>query len=124
MTFPARISALAATAALAFAAACGGSDSGTGPTNTNTLLDVTNNSSVSVWLVYVRNCGSQSWGNDLLGADIISPGLGQSFVVTPGCHDVKLMTNPDVNGELVWMNVNFPAGQVVERVVTSWNPVQ
>jgi hypothetical protein len=122
MSFRSRLTGLAASLALALAA-CGGDDGGAGPSNSDTRLDVTNNSNVSVWLVFVRSCGSESWGNDLLGADIISPGLGQSFAVTPGCHDVKLMTNPDVNGQVIWTSVNIPAGQIVERIVTAWSPV-
>ncbi len=122
MTYRSRFSALAATLALAFAAACGGDDGGTGPSGNETRLDITNNSNVSVFLVFVRDCGTQNWGNDLLGADVIPAGLGQSFIVTPGCHDVRLETSPFNAGEIVWSNVNFPAGQVTARTVTTWNP--
>jgi len=123
MSFRSRMTGLAASLALALAA-CGGDDSGAGPSNSDTRLGITNDSNMSVWLVFVRSCGSRSWGNDLLGADVISPGLGQSFVVTPGCHDVKLMTNPEMNAQVIWTNVNFPSGQIVEKVVTAWNPVE
>jgi len=110
--------------ALVLAAACGGDDGGTGPSNTETRLDITNNSNVSVFLVFVRNCGSQSWGDDLLGASVIRAGLGQSFIVTPGCHDVRLETSPSHAGEMQWLNVTFPVGQVTARTVTNWNPAQ
>lgn len=120
MTFRSRFIAAAAAFALVFAA-CGDDSGGTGPSTGDTRLDLTNNSNTSVWLVFIRDCGAASWGNDRLGADIIPPGLGQSFVVTPGCHDVKLETNPDVAGQVVWMNVNFPAGQITARTVTTWS---
>lgn len=82
------------------------------------------NSNVSVFLVFVRDCGAQFWGNDLLGADIIPAGLGQSFIVTPGCLDVRLETSPSNAGQVQWLGVNFPAGQVTARTVTTWSPAQ
>lgn len=110
--------------ALLLAAACGKDEGGTGPSNNDTRLDITNNSNVSVFLVFVRDCGTQSWGNDMLGADVIPAGLGQSFIVTPGCHDVRLETSPSNAGEIQWLNVTFPAGQITARTVTTWNPAQ
>ena len=111
---------------VATAAACGKSD-GTGPSQNGgetALLDVTNNTNVSIYFVFVRNCGATSWGNDLLGADVIPAGLGQSFTIPAGCHDVKLESNPSVNGEMIWTNVSFPAGSVIHQTVSAWSPAQ
>lgn len=105
------------------AAACG-KDSPTGPTTPDTRLDITNGTNVSVFFVLMRDCGATDWGPDLLGANVIPAGVGQSFVVTPGCHDVRLETSPTTNSKQVWLNVSFPAGQVTARTVTAWTPSQ
>jgi hypothetical protein len=104
---------------LAGATFCGGDDGPTGSSG-NTLLDITNESNHSVWYVRVRDCGSQAWGTDLLGSDIIFPGSGQSFALTPGCHDVKLETDPDLHGTLIWTNLTLAQGQVLSQTVTAW----
>lgn len=124
-SFVAPLRALLLAFSLAGAAACG-KDDPTGPSQPGgggtALLDVTNNSSVSIWYVRLRDCGSQSWGADLLGANIITAGLGQSFTVSSGCHDVRLETSAANNGEAVFLNVQFPSGAVVAKTVTNWTP--
>lgn len=109
---------------LAGAAACG-KDDPTGPSTPSgqtAILDITNSTSVSIWYVRIRDCGASTWGQDLLGADIITAGLGQSFTVSAGCHDVRLETSAANNGEAVYTGVNFPAGQIIAKTVTAWTP--
>ncbi|NOT09838.1 MAG: hypothetical protein HOP28_16720 [Gemmatimonadales bacterium] len=105
---------------LLVAGACGKGDGGTGPSDSATRLDITNSTNLSIWIVRIRNCGSSSWGSDLLGADVISPNLGQSFVVTPGCHDVRLESNPDADVAVEWLNISFPSGQITTRTLAAW----
>ena len=123
--FPIRTLAFALT--VAGAAACGKGDGLTDPGNNNTqtaLLDITNNTSVSVFFVRIRACGTTAWGNDLLGADIIPAGLGQSFTVPAGCHDVRLETSALNNGVAEYLGVAFPSGGVVHKTVSSWSTAQ
>jgi len=109
---------------LAGAAACGKSDGPAGSDDPESRLDITNNSDVSVFYVRIRECGSATWGDDLLGASIIPAGLGESFIVSPGCHDVKLETSPVNNGQKIWINVDFPDGGIAYQTVTIWDPVE
>ena len=106
------------------AAACGKSDGPSGIDEPESRLDITNNSDVSVFFVRIRQCGTQAWGEDLLGSSVIPAGLGQSFIVSPGCHDVKLETTPVENGQKIWTNVSFPDGGVAYQTVTTWDPVE
>lgn len=104
------------------ALACSKSEGSTGPVNASAILDITNSSNASVWSVRIRDCGATSWSSDMLGADVIPPDLGQSFSVTPGCHDVKLQSNPTVSGQMIWRNVPFAPSQIVPLTVTAWSP--
>ena len=109
---------------LAGAAACGKSDGPSGSDDPESRLDITNSSDVSVFYVRIRECGDATWGADLLGASVIPAGLGQSFIVAPGCHDVKLETSPVNNGQKIWTNVNFPEDGIAYQTVTTWDPVE
>ena len=121
--FAAPIRTLAFDLTVAGAAACGKGDGLTDPGNNTTqtaLLDITNNTSVSVFFVRIRPCGTSAWGSDLLGADIIPAGLGQSFTVPAGCNDVRLETSALNNGVAEFIGVSFPAGSVVHKTVSTW----
>lgn len=109
---------------LAGAAACGKSDGPSGNDEPESRLDITNDSNLYVWYVQVRACGSQAWGQDLLGADIIAPNSGQSFIVAPGCYDVKLTAEPETNSQKIWTNVDFPEDGIAYQTVTTWDPVE
>ncbi len=104
-------------------AACGGSDGPTGASS-STKLELTNSSSLSVWYIRTRACGAQTWGPDLLGANVLIPGESGSFAVSPGCQDVKLNTDPDYHGEVIWASVQFPTGQTTPRTISAWSFTQ
>lgn len=119
---PASLRGTLAALALLGSVSCGGDS--TGPTTSMAILDITNSTTSSVWYVRVRTCGATAWGSDLLGADIIPKDLGQSFEVAPGCRDVRLESSPNVNGEKIWLNQSFTAGQITALTVTDWTPMQ
>ena len=49
----------------------------------------------SIWYIYISPSSSSSWGEDLLGNDILYPGYYISWLVTIGLWDIKLI---DENG--------------------------
>jgi hypothetical protein len=60
------------------------------PPATDATLLVENDSSYTVYFVYLTPCSSPSWGSDLLGANVMSP--GQSLEITQiseGCWDFR-----------------------------------
>jgi hypothetical protein len=125
MSFPnvARMRSLTAGLAVATAlltAACGGSDGSTGPSSNDASLRITNATDVSAFYVRVRACGTQSWGGDLLGADVLSGGETMTFDVGTGCQDVRLESNPDFAYVVEWTGVQFAAGALVTRTLNDW----
>ncbi len=90
-----------AFAALALAtAACGGDGDSTGPgpnpepSGAQGTLFVSNDSDREIWYVFARTCGASSWGEDLLGSDIIPLQTSGSFTLTAGCYDVRALSQP------------------------------
>jgi hypothetical protein len=132
-----------AFAALALAtAACGGDSDSTGPgpvdpgpgpvdpgpgpapSDAQGTLYVSNNSDRSIWYVFARTCSTTSWGEDLLGSDIITKQTSGSFTLAAGCYDVRTLSAP-IGGpggakyEVVVSNQTLPAnGQLVVEVTT------
>lgn len=119
------MAALLATATLA-ASACGsdsdGPGGGTGPGDppAGPALTVVNHAEHSIWYLKVRDCGTETWGNDLLGFDVISIGESQSFVVQPGCHDVLLQTDPDYSGQVLWNDVTVADDAPTQVTLSQW----
>ena len=52
----------------------GPADDGGERTSSTGTLRIINQSSVSVWYLYVSPSSSSSWGSDQLGANVVSPG--------------------------------------------------
>jgi hypothetical protein len=100
------------------AAGCGGDDSN-GPSNQGSLR-VANTAEHSVWYVFVRDCGTSDWGDDLLGADVISIGETQNFTVGAGCKDVLLETEPVHAGLAQWNDQGFAADTTIALALTEW----
>ena len=99
--------------------AAGCSDS-SGPDNHSTLR-VENTADHSVWYVFVRDCGSTEWGDDLLGADVINIGETQTFRVGTGCKDVLLETEPMHAGVAQWDDQAFASDTTVSLALNAWN---
>lgn len=66
-----------------------GCDEITGNGDEATII-VENNTSVSVFYMYISECGDDEWGNDELGSsETISPGEDREFDVEAGCWDLR-----------------------------------
>ncbi len=99
--------------------ACGGSDSN-GP-DSHATLQVTNTADHSAWYVFVRPCGTSDWGNDLLGANVISVGETETFTVSAGCKDVLLETESAHAGVAQWDGQTFVPDSTVALALSAWN---
>ena len=72
----------------------------------DTRFQVVNGTDQAVREIYVSSSQTQSWGNDLLGANVLPP--GQTFLVTPsaaGLYDIKVVMMNDQSQELRQVNV-------------------
>lgn len=56
----------------------------------------------SVWYVFTRNCGTTTWGDDLLGSTVIHVGETKTVSVVPGCRDIRVETDPSLAGAHQW----------------------
>ena len=56
-------------------------------------ITLSNESSVTIALVYASTCDEDSWGDDLLPTDILEPGSEAVITVDPGCWDFKAITD-------------------------------
>jgi hypothetical protein len=86
---------------------------------TNAALVVRNQSSYSVWYLYLRPCGG-NWSTDQLGANIVNPGAQFTLSgIPPGCWDFRAETSPSVN--LYWLRTgtSLAAGQTFTWTLTN-----
>jgi hypothetical protein len=104
--------------AVLLAAGCG--DDSNGPSSRGEL-QVANTADHSVWYVFVRECGTSDWGDDLLGADVISIGETQTFTVGTGCKDVLLETELVHAGLAQWNDQDFAADSTIALALTEWS---
>jgi hypothetical protein len=114
-------------------AACGGGDdSTTGPGQnpepgaSQATLYVSNDADRSVFYVFARACGTQNWGEDLLGTDSIEPTTSHSFQLAAGCYDVRAVSSPDgdvpggTKHEVIFQNQTLAAGGSTIAEVDEW----
>jgi hypothetical protein len=71
--------------------------------------------------VFVRDCGTSDWGDDLLGADVINIGETQTFRVGTGCKDVLLETEPMHAGVAQWDDQTFAADTTIALALNEWS---
>lgn len=55
-------------------------------------VTLTNESSVTIALVYASTCADDDWGDDLLPSDILEPGSEAVITMPAGCWDLKAIT--------------------------------
>jgi hypothetical protein len=60
-----------------------------------------------IYEVYVTPAGSDSWGDDLLGSDIIASGETGEFQVDPGHYDIMLVDEDGDMYEKFSVNILF-----------------
>jgi hypothetical protein len=117
-------------------AACGGDDGGSGPSTPEpddqqpstqeTLFAVENLSSQDAFYVYIKDCGSASWGSDRLGATRV---LDVNEVITwtvnnPGCYDIQARTSLNAEGgqkKATYTDVNVADGQTTTVTIRDAN---
>jgi hypothetical protein len=106
--------------------ACGGDNSGPSSAGGDgaPVFALHNSADHSIWYVQTRACGVQAWSQDLLGADVVSVGETFRHAVGAGCHDVRLRTDPDLSGEVVWSSITFVASDTVSMTLDAWSYTQ
>ena len=120
--------ALVGTALLA---ACGGDDDNNGPStppdqqpsDEQTLFAMENLSSQDAYYVYIRSCGTESWGSDRLGSTrILDVGEVITWTVNnPGCYDVQARTSSTAGQTATYMGVNVAAGETTTVTIQDAN---
>ena len=68
-----------------------------GSTATGAELTLENYSSYAVWYFFASPCGSTSWGDDLLGDNVIPAGYSATLEdIPPGCWDFLAVAEQEV----------------------------
>jgi hypothetical protein len=131
------------------AAACGGGSDATGPSPdpipspgpgpgpapapspTIGTLEVSNPTSVSVYFIKVRACGTTDFGADLLldindgVGGLLQTGETGHWSLAPGCYDVRLSASNalfSVYAKQIHSNIQITAGQTTSLVTGDWQP--
>lgn len=79
----------------------------TEPPVTGASIEITNESEVDIWHIYISPSGSQGWGEDWLKGDVIR--AGSTYLITgipEGTYDV-MATDKEDNQIEVWWNVEI-----------------
>lgn len=131
-------------------AACGGGSDATGPSGpsgpsdpsgpsgpsapsdpTIGTLEVSNPTSVTVYYIKVRACGTTDFGSDLLldindgVGGLLQTGETGHWSLAPGCYDVRLSpsnANLYVYAKQIHSNVQITAGQTTAIATGDWQP--
>jgi hypothetical protein len=74
----------------------------------------------SVWYVMTRNCGTTTWGDDLLGATVIHVGETKTVSVVPGCKDLRVETDPSLAGAHQWDAMELMPAKTDTVTVSEW----
>lgn len=101
---------------------CGTADELTGVASVGSpALAIRNETDRSIWFVQLRACGTQSWGEDLLGAAVVAAGQSIERPVTRGCHDVRVRSDPRSAREVTWSALEFTAGAATALNLADWS---
>jgi len=137
------------------AAACGGGSDATGPTPTPDpipspgpgpgpapdpvpapspsagTLEVSNSTSITVYFIKVRACGTTDFGSDLLldpndGVEgLLQTGETGHWSLAAGCYDVRLSPSNlllYVYAKQIHSNIQITAGQTTSLATADWQP--
>src|SRR5262249_38115444 len=109
----------------------GGSNPSPGPSSNLGTLEVSNPTTVTIYFIKVRACGTTDFGSDLLldpndgvGGLLATSETGH-WQLAPGCYDVRLSPSNalfTVYAKQIHSNINIEAGKTASVVATDWQP--
>lgn len=108
------------TALLVLVSACGGDDDGPTGVGAKAKVTLVNGTNHSVWYVFSRNCETTTWGDDLLGANVIHVGETKTISVVPGCKDLRVETDPALSGSHQWDAMDLQPAQSDTVTLSKW----
>lgn len=79
-----------------------------------TTFTVVNNSSVSIYYIYVSPGDDMSWGEDVLDIDVLAPGEQCEVRLDPGVWDIKCVS--ESGQELIFWDQNIDSATVLTIV--------
>ena len=82
--------------------------------SSQTTFTVVNNSSVSIYYIYVSPGDDMSWGEDVLDIDVLAPGEQCEVRLDPGVWDIKCVS--ESGQELIFWDQNIDAATVLTIV--------
>ncbi len=101
------------------------------PSSDKGTLDVSNPTSVTVYFIKVRTCGTTDFGSDLLldpndgVGGLLQNGETGHWQLAPGCYDVRLSPSNlllYVYAKQIHANTQITAGQTTAIVTGDWQP--
>jgi hypothetical protein len=107
----------------------GGSNPAPAPSATMGVLDISNPTSVTIYYIKVRACGTTDFGSDLLldpndgVGGLLTTGETGHWQLAPGCYDVRLSPSNSllyVYAKQIHANIQIQAGQSTGVVATDW----
>lgn len=93
--------------------ACDNNNDSSNNTQESATLVVQNNTSYTIYWLYVSPSSDDSWGQDQLGSNVISPGSSFRLVgIVPGTYDIRAEVS---DRSLYWQKfgISFSAGATV-----------
>jgi hypothetical protein len=110
-TGPESITSCAADCSVCGDALCTGDESTSCPQDCAAAVKLQNNSTYTLYYFYVRTCTASTWGTDLLGASVVSPGASFTVSSVPqGCYYFRAESS---GSTVYWQSqaVTLTAGQ-------------
>lgn len=108
------------TVLLVLVSACDGENDPTG-LDARSKVTFINGTDHSVWFVFTRACETSTWGDDLLGAEVIHVGEVKTVSVVPGCKDLRVETDPALAGAHQWNDMELQPAGTDTLTLTEWN---
>ncbi len=77
------------------------------------VILVENESDDTIYFLYISNANSMSWGEDVLGSDIILPGDGYYLNVPAGYYDIQVANFFNVELDSIYDQAVYPGETTV-----------
>ncbi len=65
------------------------------PAHIDGTIGLDNESSSTIMFLYASPCEQDTWGDDLLPVDVLEPGASATITMTPGCWDLRAVTDSE-----------------------------